>query len=124
MFFLMKHRKRVRFSKAIRLSLLFPLFVTGCATVGSQFSFTGPENIAIGKTTRNEILKAYGEPFRVGYDNGNEKWTYGYYKYRLFGDSDTKDLDITFDKSGLVSSYSYSSSLNEDKQKIGHSGAK
>jgi len=95
------------------------VFIVGCATVGREFSFKGPDSIVIGQTTRASILKEYGEPFRVGYENGNEKWTYGYYKYRLFGDSDTKDLEITFDKNGIVNSYGYDSSIEEDKRKIG-----
>lgn len=86
------------------------VLVQGCATVGSPFRFQGPDSIVAGKTTRADIVKRYGEPFRVGYENGNPKWTYGYYHYRLFGDSETKDLDVTFDKNGVVSSYTYSSS--------------
>lgn len=87
-----------------------------CATVGSQFQFHGSESIVKGETSLSQILATYGDPFRVGYENGNIKWTYGFYHYRLFGDSETKDLDITFDKQGIVSSYSYSSSApNEVK---------
>ena len=60
------------------------------------------------------MLRHYGNPFRVGYENGNTKWTYGYYQYKLFGTSETKDLAITFDKSGVVSDYTYSSSEPEE----------
>jgi hypothetical protein len=90
------------------------LVVAGCATVGSQFQFRGSDSIVKGKTSRSEILSVYGNPFRVGFENGNSKWTYGYYKYRLFGDSETKDLDITFDKNNIVSSYTYSSSVPDE----------
>jgi hypothetical protein len=86
----------------------------GCATMGAPFQFKGPDTIVKGKTTQNEILKQYGTPFRVGYENGDAKWTYGYYKYRFFGDSETKDLDITFGKNGIVSSYTYSTSVPEE----------
>jgi hypothetical protein len=82
----------------------------GCATVGGNFQFKGPESIQIGKTTKSELMSNYGKPFRVGYDNGDTKWTYGYYQYRIFGSSDTKDLIITFNNKGVVSNYAYSSS--------------
>jgi hypothetical protein len=90
------------------------LALEGCATVGSDFQFKGRDSIVTGKTTKNDILTRYGQPFRVGYENGDEKWTYGYYQYKLFGDSQTKDLAVTFKKNGVVSSYSYSSSYPDD----------
>jgi hypothetical protein len=90
------------------------IFVAGCATVGSEFQFQGPDSIEIGKTSQGDILAKFGKPFRVGYSRGSEKWTYGYYKYKLFGDSQTKDLDISFDKSGIGSDYVYSSSQPEE----------
>ncbi len=113
-------RQKWFFFPVLFVSVVSLMTFSACATVGNQFSFKGVQSIIIGKTTRNEILSTYGQPFRVGYDNGNEKWTYGYYKYRVFGDSNTKDLDITFDKSGLVQKYTYSSSTDEDKRDIGH----
>jgi hypothetical protein len=101
-------------------ALSFSLLVlSGCATMGSEFSFRGPMTLVKGTTTKAEVLATYGNPFRVGYENGDQKWTYGYYKYKLFGDSMTKDLDVTFDKSGVVSSYSYSSS-EPDEVKATH----
>jgi hypothetical protein len=86
------------------------LLAPACATVGAPFQFQGTQSITVGKTTRADILSQYGKPFRVGYDNGATKWTFGYYQYKLFGDSQTKDLAITFNQSGVVSDYTYSSS--------------
>jgi len=82
----------------------------GCATVGVPFRFRGPESVRVGKTTESDIVALYGKPFRIGFENGLRKWTYGYYHYKLFGDSETKDLDVTFDKNGVVTDYTYSSS--------------
>lgn len=95
--------------KKIVATALITLSV-GCATVGSQFEFTGAHSITVGKTQKADVISAFGKPFRVGYENGNEKWTYGYYKYRMVGDSETKDLTITFDAKGVVTNYSYSTS--------------
>ncbi len=94
------------------------LGLTSCATVGKPIEFGGPETITVGSTTKNDIYQQYGEPFRVGFDNGNLKWTYGYYKVRMFGDTDTQDLAITFDKKGLVKDYTYSSSVPIEKKKL------
>jgi hypothetical protein len=99
-----------------RMIWLVLLILTGCATAGRAFVFESPSSIQIGKTTQAEVLTKYGEPFRAGYANGNLKWTYGYYRYRLFGDTDTKDLDITFDKNGTVSEYTFATSIPEEKK--------
>ncbi len=94
----------------ILMGLIFAGFLAGCATVGKRFTFAGPQSIVIGTTTKTDILKQYGPPFRVGYDSGRVKWTYGYYQYSLFGDSQTKDLSVTFNPNGTVATYDYSSS--------------
>jgi hypothetical protein len=93
------------------------LFLSGCATMGSSFDFKGPPSIEIGKTTKQQIHASYGDPFRTGYEDGKLKWTYGYYQYRLFGDSETKDLAITFNRNGVVSGYTYSSSNPDEVKK-------
>lgn len=90
------------------------LLLSNCATVGKPFEFKGPKSIINGKTTQSQIISTYGEPFRVGYENGDLKWTFGYYQYKLFGNSDSKDLNITFDKNNVVSGYTYSSSVPEE----------
>ena len=89
----------------------------GCATMGAPFLFQGPESIVVGKTTQAEVLTQYGKPFRVGFENGDTKWTYGYYRYKLFGTSNTKDLAVTFDKNGVVTDYTYSSSAPDEVSK-------
>ena len=93
------------------LFLIISIFIfQGCATIGSEFRFEGPKSISVGNTTKSEILSDYGKPFRVGYENGDEKWTYGYYKYSLFSDAETKDLVLIFNNQGIVTHYTYSSS--------------
>jgi len=96
------------------------VFFPACATMGTPFVFTGPNTIVIGQTTKSDLLAKFGQPFRVGYENGKDKWTYGYYKYKVFGDSETKDLDVVFNKDGKVSSYTYNSSYKDEvKQQSG-----
>ncbi len=93
------------------------LCTTACFTVGQQF----PSSVAWIKpfhTTRGEIEKAFGSPFRTGYDSGFLTYSYGYYKYSAFSESQTKDFTIRFNNRDLVESYSFSSSFAEDKQLI------
>ena len=40
-------------------------------------------------------------------DDGDQTWTYGHYRYSLFGEAKTEDLVIRFDKDGVVSSYTF-----------------
>ena len=51
-----------------------------------------------------------GDPWRVGIDNGNIAWTYGYYHFKLFKGIETKDLYIVFDSKDVVRSYTYNRS--------------
>ncbi len=111
---------KVKFGISFAIYLLLLLGFVSCATVGSSFQFMGPQTIEVGKTSRADIFKTYGEPFRVGYDNGSLKWTYGYYLYRMIGESETRDLIITFDANGIVKDYSYSTSMKDEKAAILH----
>jgi len=81
-----------------------------CATVGRDFPTDTVAQIQIGKTTLTEINELFGPPWRTGVEDGDKTWTYGYYKYRLFGDSTTRDLVVRFDERGVVNSYSYNTS--------------
>ena len=42
-------------------------------------------------------------------------WTYGYYRYRLFGASNAKDLVIRFDDAGTVKSYTLNTTFPQEK---------
>ena len=96
-----------------RLALMLPgmLFIVllqaGCASVGEDFPAERVNEIVIGKTSKADIREMFGSPWRTGYENGKETWSYGQYKYQLFDDADTKDLVIRFDDSGYVSSYTF-----------------
>ncbi len=94
--------------------LAVSLVSTSCLTVGSQFP-SEVKWIKSNITTRTEIEKAFGPPFRVGYDSGLKTYSYGYYKYSAFSDSQTKDFTIRFNPNDTVNSYTFSSSFSEDK---------
>ena len=84
--------------------------LTGCFTVGQEFSASHVTEIKIGQTRKQDISDMLGRPWRTGLEDGHPTWTYGIYKYSVFGADDTQDLLIRFDNQGVVRSYTFSSS--------------
>jgi len=84
------------------------LMAGACASVGRDFPVSPVSEIQIGRTTQSEIRAMFGEPWRIGLEDGRRTWTYGRYKYRLFGDPSTSDLVVRFDANNVVVSYSFS----------------
>lgn len=102
----------IKFSKSqglakTRIILLAIFLMMGCATVGKDFPVEKVPGIQIGKTTQQDIRLQFGSPWRVGIEDGQNTWTYGKYKYRLIGDTDTTDLVIRFNSQNIVASYSF-----------------
>lgn len=89
--------------------------MTGCLTVGNEFP-SEVTWISRNKTTRSEIEKHMGTPFRVGYDTSLLTYTYAFYRYSIFKPARTKDLTVRFNKDSTVESYSFASSLDEDRE--------
>ncbi len=89
----------------------------GCITIGRDFISNDFSWIVPNKTTRKEVRTVLGEPFRAGVDSGLMTWSYGYYRYTLFGETKTKDLVIYFNKDGTVRSYTFNTSFPEEKKK-------
>jgi len=83
--------------------------LTGCFTVGQEFAAGRVSDIKIGQTRKQEIHEMFGMPWRSGMEDGRPTWTYGIYKYSLFGATDSQDLLVRFDPQGLVRSYTFSS---------------
>lgn len=83
------------------------LVTASCATVGRDFPDGRVSGIRLNETTRDEIRAMFGPPWRVGVEDGRRTWTYGRYRYSLFGEASTKDLVVRFDTQGMVVSYSY-----------------
>ena len=84
------------------------LGLSACLTVGRPFASDRVGELQIGKTTRDDVHRMFGEPWREGVEDGRRTVTYGYYKYRLIGTTETQDLVIRFDpKNGTVASYTF-----------------
>ena len=95
-----------------------------CATVGRNFDATQLSWLKNGDTTKAQILDKLGQPWRVGSDAGDQTWTYGYYQYRAFGESNSKDLVLHFDPDGKLKSYTMNTSFPEEREKLDPSLAK
>ena len=83
--------------------------LAGCVTVGQEFAASRVPEIKVGQTRKQDISDMFGIPWRTGLEDGRPTWTYGIYKYSLFGGDDTQDLLIRFDPQGVVRSYTFSS---------------
>jgi outer membrane protein assembly factor BamE (lipoprotein component of BamABCDE complex) len=97
---------------------LFSILCSGCASVGRNFDSTSLGWLKPGETDKAALLSKIGQPFRVGMDAGDQTWTYGYYKYRVFGGSVTKDLVIRFDLGEKVKSYTLNTSFPDEKARL------
>ncbi len=108
-------------SRQIKSRLMLPVLVfcglqTACVTRGRDFS-TDLSWVKKGQTTQTDVTRLLGEPTAIGNTGGVPTWTYGFYDYRLFGDSDTKELKFywTGDK---VQDFSFNSSFPQDRKRL------
>ena len=90
------------------------LFSAGCATVGQDFPAYRVPDIKVGKTTEKEIRTVFGPPWRVGMEDGQRTWTYGRYRYSLFGETKTKDLVVRFNEQKVVASFTYNTTEHDE----------
>jgi len=86
------------------------LISNGCGTVGKSFNTSKIESIVNGITTRSDIKKMFGEPFKVGIQNGQSIWVYEDHYYSIIRKKTSKDLIIIFSPDGIVQSYQFMSS--------------
>jgi hypothetical protein len=91
------------------LGLLF----AACVTIGREFPVSRVQEIRIGETTRAQVGDMFGEPWRVGIEDGHSTWTYGKYRYKLFGEASTQDLVVRFDENDVVASYSFNTTEHQ-----------
>jgi hypothetical protein len=101
--------------------------LTACVTEGSDFS-SNTSWITAGRTSQADVRNIMKEPYSVGNAYGKPTWTYGYYRYKLIGKSEQKELKFYWKADGTVESYSFSSSFPDDTTtkppgKSGSSGA-
>lgn len=105
-----------RGTKAVAMAAMFATaaLATGCATIGAPFAVENVRKLEIGTTTRSDMVQMFGTPWRTGLEDGRETWTYGHYRYSLFGADRTRDLVVRFGADGKVVSYTFNSTEPED----------
>jgi outer membrane protein assembly factor BamE (lipoprotein component of BamABCDE complex) len=98
-----------------RVTLVVALWTmaSGCVTSGKYFS-SDTGWIKANKTRQEDVRGLLGEPFMVGNSGGSPTWTYGYYRYKLIGDSFTKELKLYWNNDRTVQSFSFNSSFPDD----------
>lgn len=102
-----------------RLAAALALVISSaCATVGKNFDATALSWLKDGETTKAQVMEKLGPPWRVGSDAGSLTWTYGYYEYRAFSDSNSKDLVLRFLPDGKLKSYTLNTSFPEERGKL------
>lgn len=92
-----------------QLLLTALLALAGCVSGGRDFPADPIPTLAPGTTTQADVRKALGDPWRTGLEDGQRTWTYGDYRYSLFGDAKARDLVLKFDRRGVLTTYTYSS---------------
>lgn len=95
------------------LVLLAAWALHGCVSAGHDFEARNVPMLRVGETSQAEVRELFGPPWRSGLEDGQRTWTYGYYRYSVFGEPTAHDLVVRFDDAGRVDSYTYSSTLAE-----------
>jgi outer membrane protein assembly factor BamE (lipoprotein component of BamABCDE complex) len=109
---MLNHYLRLRFSSILLLSSLV-WCTTACVTSGQEFK-SDLSWINKGQTNKDQVKLMLGNPQFVGSSDGTPAWTYGFYKYRLFSPSYTKEVKFYWTPENTVESWSFNSSFPED----------
>jgi outer membrane protein assembly factor BamE (lipoprotein component of BamABCDE complex) len=103
---------------ALTFIVAFAVSLAACSALSTGRDFPSPKpgaEIKNGATTKADLLKMYGDPTQVGMKDGDQTWTWYYFKKSSGKDSDlSKQLEATFNAQGVVKSYSFSSNFPED----------
>lgn len=90
------------------------LLLAGCSLkLGKPFPSPGAGHIVIGTTDKAFLQRAFGEPYQVGLDNGDQTWRW-FFAERGGGGELSKDLTVHFNPNGTVKSYSFMSNFPQD----------
>jgi hypothetical protein len=95
------------------------LVLTGCASIRIGRDFPSPDAhwIVPTKSDRWGLQRMFGEPYQVGFENGDPtlRWLF---VQRDRGGAVSKDLIVRFNADGVVKSYSFTSNFPEDLRRL------
>ncbi len=108
----------------IRISLFLSLIlISSCSSfyvIGEDFDETKVNSLAIGETTKSEVLQILGEPYDKGQINESTVFIYSYEENefplaggrRVHINKNHKSLMILFDEKNLVKSFTHNIPLS------------
>ena len=105
----------MRLGKSFIQALLpmMSLAICSCVTQGRDF-VSQLDWVKKGKTRQGDVKLVLGDPQFVGSSDGTPAWTYGYYKYRLFSPSYTKEVKFYWNPDNTIQTWSFNSSFPDD----------
>ena len=109
----------MRASGSLLVCLVALGLLTGCVSVKIGREFPSPDAhwIVNGRSDRWGLQRMLGEPYQVGFENGDSTWRWLYVE-RLGAIAVSKDLIVRFSPDGLVRSYSFTSNFPDDLRRL------
>ena len=91
----------------------------GCVSIKIGREFPSPDAhwIVAGKSDRWGLQRMLGDPYQVGFENGDSTWRWLYVQ-RQGATAASKDLIVRFNADGLVRSYSFTSNFPDDLRRL------
>lgn len=91
----------------IAVSFVLVLVVlSGCASLGivqgTQVSSEQLAKFTIGKTTKNEVIAALGDPQDYQFEGGKQILIYKYVKAGIFGGGEGSGVNFIFNENGIL----------------------
>jgi hypothetical protein len=103
--------------KSVLILALSGLSYSSCVTSGREFP-SRLDWVQKGKTRQADVKMVLGDPQFVGSSDGTPAWTYGYYRYRLFSPSYTKEVKFYWNPDKTVQTWSFNSSFPDDVEGV------
>jgi hypothetical protein len=91
----------------------------GCMSIKIGREFPSPDAnwIVAGRSDRWGLQRMLGEPYQVGFENGDSTWRW-LYVHRFGASAVSKDLIVRFNADGFVRSYSFTSNFPDDLRRL------
>jgi hypothetical protein len=101
------------------ISLLALGLFAGCLSIKIGRDFPSPDAywIVVGRSDRWGLQRMLGEPYQVGFENGDPIWRWLYVQ-REGMSAVSKDLIVRFNADGSVRSYSFTSNFPDDLRRL------
>ena len=103
--------------------LSLSMLTSACVTNGKYFG-SDTAWIKANKTRQDDVRTLLGAPFMVGNSGGSPTWTYGFYRYKMVGESFTKELKFYWNLDKTVQSFSFNSSFPDDVGGVSAAGSR